>query len=111
MEQLRLLEMLIMEDYLYPLSEHEYKPRYDDEGYRYGNYRIAPIDLDGAARNGVYYNHDGAWLGDVQGEIIEGEILLYYVKIIFEDGKRFPAPTDWKRRIITDLGDVNIFYS
>lgn len=62
------------------------------------NYQIKLIEVEGTAgADGVYVNRDGAWLGEVDGDMVRPYFSME------DEGEMVPAPENWRELIIKEL--------
>ena len=60
------------------------------------DYQIKPVTIEGFVdADGVYENQQGAWLGEINGEIVQ--------PYADEDGDFIPAPENWRELVIKEL--------
>ena len=69
------------------------------------DYQIKPVVVEGFAdADGIYANHEGAWLGQLDWQQVEGQedrqVVMPYSD---EDGGYVPAPADWRALIVREL--------
>jgi hypothetical protein len=59
------------------------------------DYQIKPVAVEGFAdADGVYENHEGAWLGEVDGD----KVMPYS-----DEDDYVPAPANWRDLIVKPL--------
>lgn len=75
---------------------------------RFGDYRITPILFDIMTFDGVHYNPQGAWLGNVMIEKVSDDLMYQWVKPFLLGGNPILAPDRWQENVTEFLSVLDV---